>query len=249
LLGVQKQNKIKTNKMKIIIDNVEFPFNEGCKLLKLKHGSNTESPFKEIEDFWNEIEPLTFKEIITTFNNLEQRRIALSYLGLENLSKEINSKLVSTETISKQTTWVNKDGVTETIKFEDKYELYSVDPKELGAPQQHVWYNGSINMGSYHYLKFKDTSTDREYLLWVDCGNIIKMKSEVRSNDTHYRQIDVDAIDAIAWTIQTNLKKGDIEKIIRQGDCILLKRKKGAETDVVRHLTSEEYRSLLVLES
>ena len=107
--------------MKIIIDNVEFPFNEGCKLLKLKHGSNTESPFKEIEDFWNEIEPLTFKEIITTFNNLEQRRIALSYLGLENLSKEINSKLVSTETISKQTTWVNKDGVTETIKFEDKY--------------------------------------------------------------------------------------------------------------------------------
>lgn len=235
--------------MKIIVDNVEFPFNEGCKLLKLKHGSNTESPFKEIEDFWNEIEPLTFKEIITTFNNLEQRRIALSYLGLENLSKEINSELVSTETISKQTTWVNKDGVTETIKFEDKYELYSVDPKELGAPQQHVWYNGSINMGKYHYLKFKDTSTDREYLLWVDCKDIINVKSEGKNKDTHYRQIDVDAIDAIAWTIQTNLKKGDIEKIIRQGDCILLKRKKGAETDVVRHLTSEEYRSLLVLES
>lgn len=226
--------------MKIIVDNVEFPFNEGCKLLKLKHGSNTESPFKEIEDFWNEIEPLTFKEIITTFNNLEQRRIALSYLGLENLSKEINSELVSTETISKQTTWVNKDGVTETIKFEDKYELYSVDPHELGAPQQQQ---------QYHYLKFKDTSTDREYLLWVDCRNIIKMKSEEKNKDTHYRQIDVDAIDAIAWTIQTNLKKGDIEKIIRQGDCILLKRKKGAKTDVVRHLTSEEYRSLLVLES
>lgn len=119
--------------MKIIIDNVEFPFNEGCKLLKLKHGSNTESPFKEIEDFWNEIEPLTFKEIITTFNNVEQRRIALSYLGLENLSKEINSKLVSSETISKETTWVNKEGVTETIKFEDKYELYTVDAREFGA--------------------------------------------------------------------------------------------------------------------
>ena len=220
--------------MKIIVNNVEFPFNEGCKLLKLKHGSNTESPFKEIEDFWNEIEPLTFKEIITTFNNVEQRRIALSYLGLENLSKEINSKLVSSETISKETTWVNKEGVTETIKFEDKYELYSVDAREFGRGVN-VWYNGNIDMGSYHYLKFKDTSTDREYLLWVDCGNIIN--------------VHVDAIDAIAWTIQTNLKKGDIEKIIRQGDCILLKRKEGVETNIVRHLTGDEYRSLLVLES
>ena len=236
--------------MKIIIDNVEFPFNEGCKLLKLKHGSNTESPFKEIEDFWNEIEPLTFKEIITTFNNVEQRRIALSYLGLENLSKEINSKLVSSETISKETTWVNKEGVTETIKFEDKYELYTVDAREFGAGgQQHVWYNGNINMGNYHYLKFKDTSTDREYLLWVDCGNIIRMKSEGKNDGTHLGNIHVDAIDAIAWTIQTNLKKGDIEKIIRQGDCILLKRKEGVETNIVRHLTGDEYRSLLVLES
>ena len=93
--------------MKIIIDNVEFPFNEGCKLLKLKHGSNTESPFKEIEDFWNEIEPLTFKEIITTFNNVEQRRIALSYLGLENLfydyilatDKTLSDRLLSMRTI------------------------------------------------------------------------------------------------------------------------------------------------------
>ena len=100
-------------------------------------------------------------------------------------------------------------------------------------------------MGNYHYLKFKDTSTDREYLLWVDCGNIIRMKSEGKNDGN----IHVDAIDAIAWTIQTNLKKGDIEKIIRQGDCILLKRKEGVETNIVRHLTGDEYRSLLVLES
>ena len=89
--------------MKIIVNNVEFPFNEGCKLLKLKHGSSSVCPFKEIEEFWNDIEPLTFREIITIFKNVEQRRIGLLYLGLENLSNEIKSTLVSSETISKKT--------------------------------------------------------------------------------------------------------------------------------------------------
>jgi hypothetical protein len=55
--------------------------------------------------------------------------------------------------------------------------------------------------------------------------------------------------DAIAWTIQTNLKEGGIEKIIRQGDCILLKKNKSSQIGDVRHLTGNEYRSLLVLES
>jgi hypothetical protein len=223
--------------MKIIVDNIEFPFNEGCKLLKLKHSSNTECPFKEIEDFWNDIEPLTFKEIVTVFSNIEQRRIALSYLGLENISKEIKSNLISSETISKETTWVNKEGVLETIKFDDKYELYHVDGKEF------------LSGGDFHYVKFKDTSTDREYLLWVDFRDITNMKLNKRINREDFHSVIVNAIDAIAWTIQTNLKEGDIEKIIRQGDCILLKKKKGAETSVVRHLTSDEYRSLLVLES
>jgi hypothetical protein len=59
----------------------------------------------------------------------------------------------------------------------------------------------------------------------------------------------VTAIDAIAWTIQTNLKEGGIEKIIRQGDCILLKKNKSSQICDIRHLTGNEYRSLLVLES
>jgi hypothetical protein len=83
----------------------------------------------------------------------------------------------------------------------------------------------------------------------VDFRDIMNIKINKRINREDFYSVKVDAIDAIAWTIQTNLKEGDIEKIIRQGDCILLKKKKGTETNVVRHLTSDEYRSLLVLES
>jgi DNA-binding transcriptional ArsR family regulator len=216
--------------MKIIVNNVEFPFNEGCKLLKLKHGLSSGCPFKEIEEFWNDIEPLTFKEIITVFKNVEQRRIGLLYLGLENLSKEIKSTLVSSETISKETTWTNKVGIVETVPFDDKYELYSVSGEELlGDPSSTI----------FHYVKFKDTSTLREYLLWIDYYHIYRLKD--------YQ--DVTAIDAIAWTIQTNLKEGGIEKIIRQGDCILLKKNKSSQIGDIRHLTGNEYRALLVLES
>ena len=216
--------------MKIIVNNVEFPFNEGCKLLKLKHGSSSVCPFKEIEEFWNDIEPLTFREIITIFKNVEQRRIGLLYLGLENLSKEIKSTLVSSETISKKTTWTNKEGFVKSVHFDDKYELYAVSGEEL---------LGDPSLTTFHYVKFKDTSTDREYLLWIDYYHIYRLKN--------YQ--DVTAIDAIAWTIQTNLKEGGIEKIIRQGDCILLKKNKNSHICTVRHLTGNEYRSLLVLES
>lgn len=61
----------------------------------------------------------------------------------------------------------------------------------------------------------------------------------------------VTAIQAIAWSITTNVAKGNIEKIIRQGDCILLK---PIDMDIAllptpRHLTADEYEKLLVAES
>jgi hypothetical protein len=59
----------------------------------------------------------------------------------------------------------------------------------------------------------------------------------------------INAIEAIAWTIQTDLKKGDIDKIVRQGDCIMIKKKEGVSGGGTRHLTEEEYRTLITAES
>jgi hypothetical protein len=98
-------------------------------------------------------------------------------------------------------------------------------------------------------LKFKDTSTDREYMLWVDADSVARTNNKERwlSSDMHEK---ITPIQAIAWSFQTRVPIGSIEKIVRQGDCIVIKKKRKAEEDsIVRHLTEEEYRTLLVAES
>ena len=228
--------------MKIIIENIKFPFDIGCKLLKLKH---TDCPKKfentYIREIWDSIEPANFTEI-ARFENLEQRRVGVLCLGLERLLKEVNPTLIDRSTLTKQTTWINGKGELETINFNDTYELYEVE----GA-----LFNQGIEdwrkMESVYFVKCKDTSTERDYLIWVD------IKSVKSTNDiSHWNKNsrNVNAIDCIAWTIQTNIPEGNIEKIVRQGDCVLIKTKgKYEPLRWVRHLTANEYKTLLVAES
>ena len=92
--------------MKIVIDNVEFEYNLGCRVLKLKYEN---SPFSDLEDIWNDIVPMTFQDIAIEFTNIEQRRVAINHLGLDRLKDEINPTLLSSETLEKETMWVNSD--------------------------------------------------------------------------------------------------------------------------------------------
>ena len=225
---------------KIVIDNVEFDFDNGCRLLKLKNGD--ECPFPQLEDFWDDIEPLTFKEI-ARFENLEMRRIGINHLGLERLIESVKPTLVDTKTIKKTTSWVNEKGELETFDFDDTYELYKVS-KDYFNEGLDDW-SGMRN--DVYYVRCKDTSTDREYLIWVDIANVLRTngKSSWSWNDE-----DLCAIESIAWTIQVDVKEGDIESILRQGDCILVKPKEDAEIlNQARHLKKEEYLNLLVAES
>lgn len=224
---------------KIIVENTVFDYDLGCRLLKLKH---SECPFPELEDVWEHIEPLSFKEI-AKFKNLEERRVGILCLGIEKLVKEINPKLVNSVTLKKNTTWINEKGELETKAFDDTYELYKVEGKHFTHGLER-WQR----MEDCYYIKCKDTSTDREYLIWVD------IRSVYRTNiDSSGWNIDVDKINAIqciAWTIQTNVPEGDIKEIIRQGDCILIKPNgEYKPLDEPRHLTEKEYRKLLVAES
>ncbi len=224
---------------KIIVENTVFDYDLGCRLLKLKH---SECPFPELEDVWEHIEPLSFKEI-AKFKNLEERRVGILCLGIEKLVKEISPKLVNSVTLKKNTTWINEKGELETKAFDDTYELYKVEGKHFTGGLER-WQT----MEDCYYIKCKDTSTDREYLIWVD------IRSVYRTNiDKNSWGIDVDKINAIqcvAWTIQTNVPEGNIKEIIRQGDCILI-RPNGEykPLDEPRHLTEKEYRKLLVAES
>lgn len=227
--------------MKIVIDNLQLPFDMGCRLLKLKHA---ECPYPQLAEFWDDIVPYTFKDI-AQFKNMEERRVGVLCLGLDRLIKEVEPELISSETIAKTTTWINSKGVLETVKFDDTYELYRVSGNYFTAPNARAWERAN----DVYYLQFKDTSTDRRYLLWVDRNSVNRTNSDkdwFSSND-----VDVTPIQCIAWTIMTTVPKGNIEKILRQGDCIMVK---PIDTTVPllvspRHLTAEEYKTLLVAES
>jgi len=221
---------------KIVIDNHKFDYDMGCRMLKLKH---EKCPFPELEEFWADIKPLTFKEI-AQFKNLEERRVGINCLGIDRLVAEVKPKLINSESIKKTTKWV-EDGKEVTHNFTDKYELFEVNGEALSGGLE-----GWQKLANAYYIRFKDTSTDRYYLLWVDIRSVF-VTNNPKGNSWNVKPSDV--IDCISWTIQTNVKKGGIEKIIRQGDCILIKTLPNAEFGDVRHLTGEEYRTLLVAES
>jgi hypothetical protein len=227
--------------MKIVLENFKFDFDRGCKLLKLKH---KECPFPNtyIAEIWNDIIPATFSEI-AKYENVEERRVGILCLGLERLVSEVKPKLVNKETLNKKTTWINPKGELETISFTDTYKLFKVEGKYFNEGIKNDW----NKVTDCYYVQFKDTSTDREYMLWVDVQSVYRTNNE---NRWDFSIDKINAIDCIAWSIQTDITEGNIEKIVRQGDCIVIKpinAKKGRGN--VRHLTSKEYKTLLVAES
>ena len=224
--------------MQIVINNLQFPYDIGCRILKVKH---KDCPFNELEDIWEDIEPVTFKDI-AQLPNLEQRRVAMLNYGLDRLVKEIQPELIDKKTLKKTTTWVGQDGELVTKKFNDTYELYKVDGKYFSEGIKSSWRKAE----DCYFVKCKDTSTDREYFIWVDMKSVANTNGQGWNWDIK----KVNAIQAIAWTIQTDIPEGCIEKIVRQGDCVLIKPiGKKVKSESTRHLTEREYKNLLVAES
>lgn len=226
---------------KIVIENTMFGFDEGCRILKLKHET---APFEELADIWEDIKPMTFREI-AEMENLENRRVAILCMGLEKLAKEVKPKLIDKKTIKKETSYIDKDGKYVNKKFNDTYELYEVKGETFGKTRWN-------RMDDCYFVKFKDTSTDREYMIWVDVKSVYRTNNSNNGNwFSSIKETPINAIQAIAWTMQTNVKEGNIKEILRQGDCILVKPIDDTEPllDSPRHLTEKEYRKLLVAES
>ena len=229
--------------MKIIIENVKFPYDIGVRLLKLKYET---CPFKEIKDIWNDIIPLTFKDI-AEFENLEHRRVGVLCLGLERLVKEVKPVLVDRQTLKKTTTFVDVKGEVVTKQFDGTYELYKVDGKYFAKSTDKSWQQ---RVEDCYFIKCKDTSTDREYFIWIEPKSVYRTNCNKEIGRHNYDVNKINAIQCIAWTIQTNVPVGNIEKIMRQGDCVLIRPKlMGGFLKEPRHLTEKEYKTLLVAES
>lgn len=233
--------------MKIVIDNIGFTYDIGCRVLKLKYET---VPFSSLEDIWEDIVPITFKEIATEIPNIEQRRIAINYLGLERLQKEVEPTLVQEKELEKETMWVNQKGELVVRKFTDVYKLYKVDGTKWATG---VSGRGGNMIDDVFYVKCKDTSTDREYFIWIDPVSVAITNNNRMVNSRRLDSIEIqkhiNPIQCIAWTIQTNVMEGDIDYIVRQGDCILIKTKPNYKKGEIRHLTEKEYCELLRFES
>lgn len=231
--------------MKIIIENVKFPFDLGCRLLKLKHD---DSPYEQLNDIWDEIKPLTFQEI-AKFENLEERRVGILCLGLERLEKEVNPKLIDVQTMEKVSNFIDSNGNLIQEKYLDTYELFEVKGEAFGETG-----NSWQRMEDCYFVKFKDTSTDRKYMIWVDLRSVFETNKNPNNEYVYFNNKEknkINAIQCIAWTMQTNVPKGKIKEIVRQGDCIFV-RPKSEDVKLLaspRHITEEEYRTLLVAES
>ncbi len=226
--------------MKIIISNHAFDYNLGVRLLRSKH---RECPdWIDLKDIWEEINPVTFKEVVKTFKNVEERRIAIGCIGITNITEEIKPVLVKSETLKKRTTWVRPNGEMFSKEYDDTYELWKVKGEDLLEGTERKW-----GIDDVYFIKFKDTSTDREYMLWIDRNNVARVNNQ-QNYFSHDMLDKITPIDCVAWTIQTDVPKGEIKRIIRQGDCILIE-PKSDKVGSIRHLTRSEYLDLLVLES
>jgi hypothetical protein len=137
---------------------------------------------RQVNELYAELAPLNIHEAIQ-LSNAEQRMAALQIFSPEEIAKDLNAKVLDTQTIQKkQIRWDNSLTPYEHI-FEDTYTLYEIKAEKLGLQNRHWWQFPNI-----YFVKCQCASTDRVYYLYVppEVGKI------------------QDAIEAIAWTMQIN---------------------------------------------
>ncbi len=252
--GCPTNNK-SPNAMKIIIDNLAFPYDSGLRILKAKYA---DCPMRELERIWDSIPEISFAYIVREFKDVERRRIAYTYLGLERMLKQLEPVSISRETVRKTTRWVEADGSFTERLYEDTYELSRVGWRQLyeGIDPHKASGVPHSRFQDRYIVKCSDTSTGKGYALWVDIRDVYRTNStgngaEPEESMSQERlESMVTPIQAIAWTIMTDLAPRDILAILRQGDCVLFrKRPRCKRLPEERHLTEWEYRTLLREES
>ena len=193
-----------------------------------------------MEEIWDSVEKITAGEAFKQ-KNAEMRRIYFDAIGVVELFKSVEPKLLDKKVIKKKRTrWDNNNDPYEYL-FEDVYELYAVDPAKLyeGTDQQRSFFGGNR---MYIAVRCWCTTTNREYWIYVPEEAALKDGYRVWSDHKHY-----DVIKAIAWTIRIDIKNP--ERIYRQGDIIVAKEGKDSTKVDPYHIDANDYLSLMYSET
>lgn len=241
-------------RLKMAVDRYKFEGELGLKVIKAKHKTIeklmaetdlSEAAAEVVKEAWDKVGDITVAEALG-ITNLEARRICFKYIGIENVFKELQPQLVDKQTIKKSTK-VNAQGDLET--FDDTYELYKVSGERLIQGGETSSGFTRTTPRDFYILRCKCTTTDREYLIYVQDIWTAAGRGMGRLSDTGAKGRKEDAIEAVAWTIQVDVDTKFIEKIVRQGDCIMVKVADGYKKTSMRHLTKQEYLEKVVMES
>jgi hypothetical protein len=175
---------------------------------------------------------------------------ALRALGVNGLLRDRTPELIHQETLYKMIRFVGPEGNLDTMWIHDTYRLLRIVMEDVRVRDIR---DRPIENLTLYYVEFNDTSTGKLYRMCVDMRIPLSVKLNrdvVELNPGEHLEA-MNAVDAIASSITTHVREGEIEKIVRQGDCILIKPLKSSENpvDFSRHLTGDEYRRLLVWES
>jgi len=205
-----------------------------------------------IKENWDDMVELDFKTCLLE-ENTEARRILFSIMDPSKIfgDPEINPELIDEQTISKtRTKWDEETLEPEEYTFEDTYSLYKVSVEELGLPKISE-HDESRNF--IFAVKCKCTTTDREYWLMVprDAG-LVESETKVEGETPEEKW---DAIQAIAWTIQIDVKNP--VRLLRQGDVIIAEMPENPEfhtnswndEPVKQPITKEQYLTLITSET
>lgn len=199
-------------------------------------------PFRDfVHEIWEDIEPVTIQEALSR-DNTEERRTYFDCIGVQKLFEQLQPTLRDKQIIKKKRTRWDDSNSQYEYEFEDVYELYELDGKQLfekdswGRPPQPVF-----------AVRCWCTTTNREYWIYVN------EEAATGRNTTWWAQrekaAEYDAIRAIAWTIRLDVENP--ERIYRQGDIIVAKIKPIGVDKAVQpyHLTKDQYLNLMYSET
>lgn len=157
-----------------------------------------------LEEHWDSIETLTFKECISE-GNQEKRRALFSCVGPEKIFTAGKPELLDRQEVRKTRARWDDDDKEYVSEFEDVYELYKIDGESIGFEGKwgHRWQD-------IYAVRCWCTTTNREYWIMLPPGDVTKWGGELK----------MDALDAIASTIR--IRETEPKRIYRHGDVILV---------------------------